>query len=111
MTDASLLASFMESLKNPFMFADTEHVIRYMNTAAESHYSEGTGLLGTSLLDCHNEESGRVIVEILAAMHNGLDERMITDNEKHRIYMRAVRNADGELLGYYERYEPPASGS
>ncbi len=32
---------------------------------------------------------------------------MITDDEKHRIYMRAVRNEQGELLGYYERYEPP----
>ena len=44
----------------------------------------------------------------LAAMHEGLDERLIADNEKHRIYMRAVRDEDGNVLGYYERYEPPA---
>lgn len=36
------------------------------------------------------------------------EERLTTDNEKHRIYMRAVRDADGQVLGYYERYEPPA---
>jgi hypothetical protein len=34
-------------------------------------------------------------------------ERLITDNEKHRIY-RAVRGPDGQVLGYYERYESPA---
>jgi hypothetical protein len=35
-------------------------------------------------------------------------KRLITDSPKHRIYMRAVRDADGKLIGYYERYEPPA---
>ncbi len=38
-------------------------------------------------------------------MQAGEEERLITDNEKHRIYMRAVRGADGQVLGYYERYE------
>jgi hypothetical protein len=42
-------------------------------------------------------------------MRAGLAERLITDNEKHRIYMRAVRDGSGRLLGYYERYEPPAT--
>jgi len=41
-------------------------------------------------------------------MQAGEEEQLITDNEKHRIYMRAVRGADGCVLGYYERYEPPA---
>ena len=44
---------------------------------------------------------------LLAAAREGLDERLITDNEKHRIYMRAVRDGDGNVIGYYERYEPP----
>ena len=48
-----------------------------------------------------------MIVEILAAMQAGEEERLITDNEKHRIYMRAVRATKGEVLGYYERYELP----
>ena len=109
MADASLLADFMGSLKDPFLFADTEHVIRYMNRAAIAHYDEGAALIGRSLLDCHNPESRRIIFETLAAMRDdGLDERLITDNEKHRVYMRAVRDDAGRVLGYYERYEPPA---
>ena len=108
MVDASLLASFMDSLKNPFLFADTQHVIRYMNKAAISHYDDGAALIGRSLLDCHNPDSCRMIRQILTAMQNdGIDERLITDNEKYRIYMRAVRDEAGTLRGYYERYEPP----
>ncbi|MBD3334091.1 MAG: PAS domain-containing protein [Candidatus Eisenbacteria bacterium] len=110
MVDEKLLHRFLDSLKDPFLFADTSHTIRYMNAAAKRHYSEGEKLLGRSLLDCHNSESGRLIREILAAMRAGEEERLITDNEKHRIYMRAVRDENGALIGYYERYEPPARG-
>jgi len=99
------MAAILDSLKDPLLFADTEHVIRYMNQAAIAYYSEGESLLGRSLLDCHNDQSQQQIIEILAAMQVGEEERLITDNEKHRIYMRAVRGADGQVLGYYERYE------
>jgi DUF438 domain-containing protein len=102
------MATILDSLKDPLLFADTEHVVRYMNKAAVAHYSEGEGLIGRSLLDCHNQRSQQQIVEILAALQAGEEERLITDDEEHRIYMRAVRDADGQVLGYYERYEPPA---
>jgi DUF438 domain-containing protein len=109
MTDAALMAAILDSLKIPILFADTEHVTRYMNKAAVAHYEEeeNTSLIGRSLLDCHNEESQQMMIEILGEMHEGLEERLITDNEKWRIHMRSVRDADGKLLGYYERYEPP----
>jgi nitrogen-specific signal transduction histidine kinase len=106
--DAERMSAILDSLKNPLLFADTAHVIQYMNKAAIAHYDEGEDLLGRSLLDCHNEVSQATMVEVLDAMHAGEEERLITDNEKHRIYMRAVRDAKGRLLGYYERYEPPA---
>ncbi|MGD8627908.1 MAG: PAS domain-containing protein [bacterium] len=107
MIDSSTMAAILDSLKDPVMFVDTAHVIRYMNKAAIAHFDEGKALLGTSLLDCHNERSSEIIVETLAAMRQGEDERLITDNERHRIYMRAVRDAAGEVAGYYERYAPP----
>ncbi len=111
MIDATLMAAILDSLKDPLLFADTDHIIRYMNKAAIAYYSEGESLLGRSLLDCHNEQSQQQIIEILAAMQAGEEERLITDNEKHRIYMRVVRGADGQVLGYYERYEPVAKGT
>lgn len=107
MTDTKFLATLLDSLKDPFLFANTDHIICYMNAAAIAHYKEGAALLGRSVLDCHNEESRRQMIEILEAMRAGEEERLITDSEKYRIYMRAVRDPDGRLLGYYERYEPP----
>ena len=108
MIGASLMAAILDSLKDPILFADTEHVTRYMNTAAIAHYAEdGENLIGQSLLNCHNERSQQMMIQILAEMHEGSEERLITDNAKYRIYMRAVRGTDGQLLGYYERYEPP----
>jgi len=107
MIDATLMAAILGSLKNPMTFVDTEHTIRYMNKAAIAHYDEGLALIGTSVLDCHNQHSQKIIVEILAAMRDGEEERLIDDDEKRRIYMRAVRDGEGQLLGYYERYEPP----
>lgn len=108
MTHASLMAVLLDSLKDPLVFVDTDHIIRYMNKAAIADFEQGAALIGRSVLDCHNENSRRQIIEILAAMRTGEDERLITDNEKQRIFMRAVRDPNGTLLGYYERYEPPA---
>ncbi len=107
MVDARLMAAILDSLKDPVLFADTGHVTQYMNQAAIAYYDGGESLIGRSLLDCHNEQSRQTMIEILEAMHEGLEEQLITDNEKHRVYMRVVRNSDGGVLGYYERYEPP----
>jgi len=106
MINIDLMFAMLESLKDPFTFVDTGHIIRYMNPAALALYEKGTALLGTNVLDCHNQQSNKIILEIFAAMQEGLEERLISEDEKQRIFMRAVRDKEGTLLGYYERYEP-----
>ncbi len=110
--DSAVFSALLDSLKDPVVFADTGHTVRYINKAAEAHYKEGRTLLGRSIMDCHNPASNAVIHEVFAALENGEDERLITDSPERRIYMRAVRDADGRLIGYYERYEskPQAAG-
>ncbi len=107
--EKTFLLSLLNSIKDPILFTDTDHIVQYMNKAAIAHYSEGEKLLKTNLLDCHNEESQKMMIEILAEMRIGLEEKLITDNEKHRIFMRAVRDDNGKLLGYFERYEKPVN--
>lgn len=107
LTDKQFLIDLLDSLKNPVLFADTNHIIQYMNKSAIKHFDEGLDLIGTNVLHCHNEASVKMMLEIFEEMQSGLEERMITDNEKWRIYMRSVRDQKGGLLGYYERYEPP----
>ena len=103
----SFYQSLLHSINDPILFADTNHIVQYMNKAAIAHYSKGEELLKTNLLECHNEESQKMMIEIVAEMRNGLEEKLITDNEKYRIFMRAVRDGKGKLIGYFERYEKP----
>ncbi len=103
----SFLINLLDSIKDPILFADTNHIVQYMNKAAIEHFEDGEKLLQSSLLQCHNEESQKMMIEILTKMETGFEEKLITDNEKYRIFMRAVREKNGNLLGYYERYEPP----
>jgi PAS domain S-box-containing protein len=106
---SDLLEAFIDSIGYPFVFVDTGHTIRYVSRTAESHYGMAKrDLMGKSIFDCHNPESCRVIREIFTALEQGEEERLITDNARHRIWMRAVRGPDGSLLGYFERYERPA---
>jgi len=107
--EKSFYQSLLNSIKDPILVADTNHIVQYINKAAIAHYSEGDKLLKTNLLKCHNEVSQKIMIDILAEMQNGLEEKLITDNEKYRIFMRAVRNDNGKLIGYFERYEPPNS--
>ena len=105
--DKSFFKSLLNSIKDPILFADTNHIVQYMNKAAIEHFEDGERLLQSNLLKCHNEESQKMMIEILTKMETGFEEKLITDNEKYRIFMRAVREKNGNLLGYYERYEPP----
>ncbi|PLX94133.1 MAG: hypothetical protein C0619_03465 [Desulfuromonas sp.] len=107
MFDNTFLESLLNSLKNPILFADTAHVVRYVNRAARRFYSGADELIGKSLLDCHNPRSCEIMQEVLERLAAGQDEELIVDSEKHRIYMRAVRDVDDRLIGYYERFEPP----
>ncbi len=49
----------------------------------------------------------KIINDVFLQLKKGSEEVLFTDNEKHRVYMRSVRDEEGNLLGYYERYEPP----
>jgi DUF438 domain-containing protein len=108
MIDETTMAAILDSLKDPMMFVDTDHIIQYMNKAAVEHFDDGEALIGRSLMACHNEKSQQIILETMEAFDAGEDERLISDTEEHRIYMRVVRGRDGRVIGYYERYAPPA---
>jgi PAS domain-containing protein len=106
----ALLGHLLDSLKDPFVFCDTDHVIRYWNARGAAAYAKRGADIGYSILDCHNETSCAQIIEIAErfSADPALDEVLITDSKRHRVWMRAVRDTDGTLLGYYERFEPPA---
>ena len=99
----------LEAIPYPVPFVDLSHTIRFMNRRAKFEYEEVLGrrnLLGSSLLDCHNEQSCQTIREIVGRFEkNGGEEFLTVTSRNQRVYMTPVRDEDGSLVGYFERYE------
>lgn len=109
MDKEKLMSYILGSIPYPIVFADCEHIIRYMNKAAEFHYYSQRGyrdLIGKSLFDCHNETSREKITAAFEKLKNHGNEIFIGISVKNqRIYMNPVRDENGELIGYCERFE------
>lgn len=103
MIDANILQAILDSLKNEVIcFVDTEHLIRYMNLAATKYYDGGASLIGTSIFNCHNEDSKKKLLELVDRLVAGENEIFFSQNENTQFYLRAVRDSEGNLVGYYE---------
>lgn len=109
MEESKITKLLLEAIPYPVLFADLSHTILYMNRRAKFEYEEIRGrrnLLGSSLLDCHNEKSCKQIREIMERFKmNGSEEFLEVTNRNQRVYMTPVRDEEGSLVGYFERYE------
>lgn len=93
------------------VICNPEHEIIYMNPAAADRYAKrgGAKLVGQSLLDCHNERSNEIIKKVMAWFLESVDHNRIytfyNEKENKDVYMVALRDEDGTLIGYYEKHE------
>lgn len=100
----------LDSLPNAIVYCDLDHVIRYMNPAAEHYYYElldYENLLNKSLMDCHPPQAQTGILRLVEAMRQGAAETPLgtTSVNNYRIYVVPVRDKSGELIGYLEQFE------
>lgn len=88
-----------------------ENEIIYMNPAAVERYAKrgGAELVGRSLLDCHGPGSGERIRKVVSWFRESQDHNLIytyhNEKENKDVYMVALRDEDGNLIGYYEKHE------
>ncbi len=103
------LQAILDAIPFPIVFVDNNHVIRFLNNKARYHYNQERGyseLIGKCLFDCHTEASKEKILEIVEKLKNHGQEVFLSVNVKNeRIYINPVRNDQGELIGYFERFE------
>jgi nitrogen-specific signal transduction histidine kinase len=101
--------AILDTINHPIIFVDTDHVIRYLNKPAMKRYYEVRGysdLIGKSLFDCHNEDSRKHIIALYERLQAGENEIFLKIGKfSEKITVIAVRETDGTLLGYYERFE------
>ena len=65
--------------------------------------------MGQSLLECHNAQSVEQIEKVMAWFGESTDNNSIytfrNEKENKDVYMVALRDEDGTLIGYYEKHE------
>lgn len=93
------------------VICDLEHTIIYMNPTACERYAKygGAALMGKSLLNCHNDKSNEMIVKVIEWFKSDKTHNRIytyhNERENKDVYMVALRDEPGELIGYYEKHE------
>lgn len=93
------------------VICDLNHVIIYMNPVAIAQYAKrgGAALVGRSLLDCHNAQSVAMIEKVMAWFAESGEHNIVhtayNERENKDVYMVALRDEDGTLIGYYEKHE------
>ena len=103
--------SVLEQDKAPVVLCDLDSIIIYMNPAAVQHYAKqgGKTLLGQNLMLCHSEETRKVIRTVLDWFFESTDHNMVyefrNEAENKDVYMVALRDEAGKLIGYYEKHE------
>ena len=110
MDENRIMSLILDAYPYPIVFADCGHVIRYMNKRARYHYYEERGyrdLIGKSLFDCHRDpKSVEMIKTSVEKLKNHGNEIFLKVNARNeRIIITPVRDENGQLVGYFERFE------
>ena len=93
------------------VICNLDHEIIYMNPQAIASYHKwgGKALIGKSLMNCHNPKSKEMIEKVIAWFGESKEHNRIHTfyNEKQAkdVYMIALRDEAGTLIGYYEKHE------
>lgn len=99
--------SILKQDKAPVVVCDLQSRVIYMNPAAVLRYH--CDLTGKSLKDCHTTDANEKIDRVLAWFSKSIDNNIVytyrNDKENKDVYMVALRDADGALIGYYEKHE------
>ena len=105
-----MLSYILDSYPYPVVFVDCDHIIRYMNKRAEYLYYQERGyrdLIGKSLFICHqNPKSEEMIKATVEKLKNHAPEVLLPVNGRNeRVYIVPVRDDNGNMIGYFERFE------
>ena len=111
MEHAAYFKSIVDQDRCAVVICNLEHEIIYMNPVAVSRYKKwgGSSLLRKSLLDCHNERSREMIQKVVLWFLESKEHNIIytshNEAENKDVYMIALRDDEGNLIGYYEKHE------
>lgn len=105
-----IMQGILDSYPYPIVFVDGDFIIRFMNRYAQYHYYQERGygpLLGKSIFQCHRTQEAR---DRIRAAYEGMKEDgkeifLKVNARNQRLYMQPVRDQEGNLIGFFERFE------
>ena len=104
---SNFFKSVLEQDTAPVVICDLEHTVVYMNPASITRYH--ADLTGKSLKSCHNAKSNEKIDRVVDWFSKSSDNNIVytsrNDKENKDVYMVALRDDSGTLIGYYEKHE------
>ena len=102
-----LFKSILDQDKAPIVVCDMQSTVVYMNPSAIARYKRD--LTGRNLKSCHPASANEKIERVLEWFKNSCDNNIVytfrNDDENKDVYMVALRDNDGNLIGYYEKHE------
>ena len=102
-----LFKSILDQDSAPVVVCDIDDIIVYMNPSAKERYHKD--LTGKSIKDCHPPKANEMIDKVIAWFKESKNNNIIytyrNDEENKDVYMVALRDDDGTLIGYYEKHE------
>lgn len=110
------LSPFFKSLAEhdpqPIVICDPQHTILYLNPTAQARYAKRgfPHLVGQNLLQCHAPASRARIQQVVDWFSASPENNCLFTAHKAEghvdLYMIALRDANGTLIGYYEKHMP-----
>lgn len=98
--------SVIDADKAPVVICDLEHTVLYMNPSAVVHAK--TDITGKNIKSCHNADSCEKIDRVVDWFKKSKDNNTVYISHKEKdnrdVYMVALRDEKGELIGYYEKH-------
>ncbi len=99
--------SVLEQEQSSVVICDLNHTIVYMNPFAIKRYHKD--LTGSNLLKCHNSSSNEKIIRVVEWFKTDKNHNIIYEShnevENKDVYMVAMRDDNGNLIGYFEKHE------
>ena len=98
-----LFKSILDRDSSPVVVCDIDDIIVYMNPCAIKRYHKD--LTGKSIKDCHPAKANEMIDKVKESKDNNIIYTYRNDEENKDVYMVALRDDDGTIIGYYEMHE------
>lgn len=91
------------------VICNLQHEMIYLNPAAVERYKKHGDLIGRSLFDCHSPKSNEMIERVVKWFADDVSHNIVytyrNEKENKDVYMVALRDENGALIGYYEKHE------